>query len=107
MEVRNFDPSDVDQYKVMGILAYIIFFVPLIAGNYKTSEYVKFHTNQGTILWIIGFAAGIIALIPVLGWIVAPIVSLVVMVLAIMGLVSAFKTEAKPLPIIGKYTLLK
>jgi uncharacterized membrane protein len=106
MEVRTFDQSDVDQNKVMGILAYIIFFVPLIAGTYKTSEYAKFHTNQGTILWIIGFASGIIAVIPVLGWIVAPVVSIAVCVFGIMGIVSALKNEAKPLQIICKYTLL-
>jgi uncharacterized membrane protein len=107
MEVKTFDPSDVDQNKVMGILAYIIFFVPLIAGTYKTSEYVKFHTNQGTILWIAGFAGGIISVIPILGWIIAPLVSLAVFIFAIMGIVSALKPEAKPLPIIGKYTIIK
>jgi uncharacterized membrane protein len=107
MEVRTFDQSDVDENKVMGILAYILFFVPLIAGTYKTSEYAKFHTNQGTILWIAGIICGIIGVIPILGWIIAPIVSLVIFIFAIMGIVSALKTEAKPLPIIGKYSIIK
>jgi uncharacterized membrane protein len=107
MEVRTFDQGDVDQNKVMGVLAYIFFFVPLIAGTYKTSEYVKFHTNQGTVLWIAGFACGVITVIPVIGWIIGFIAPVVILVFDIMGIVSALKTEAKPLPIISKFQLLK
>ena len=37
----------------MGVLSYlgILVFVPLIAGN-KQSPYVRFHTNQGLVLFI-------------------------------------------------------
>ena len=31
----------------MAIIAYILFFVPLLTGDRKKSPFVKFHTNQG------------------------------------------------------------
>ncbi len=52
----NADPRDIEDNKVMSVVAYILFFIPLIAGTYKTSPYTKFHTNQGTVLAIIAFS---------------------------------------------------
>ena len=45
-------PEDAEQNKGMAIIAYLVFFVPLITGDYKKSPFVKFHTNQGTLLAI-------------------------------------------------------
>jgi uncharacterized membrane protein len=104
--------------KVMAILAYIFFFVPLIAGAHRKSEFARFHTNQGTVLWIAalaysivyGILATILWLIPFLGLLlifVLGFVPLGFLVLAIMGIVNAANLEMKELPIIGKYNIIK
>ena len=46
-------------------------------------------------------------IIPILGWIIAPILSIVITVLAVIGIINAVNGKAKELPIIGKYKILK
>ena len=59
--------DDAKQNMVMGILAYIVFFVPMIVGVHKTSPFVKFHTNQGFMVFVlnVGFQilSGILRLV--------------------------------------------
>ena len=115
-----------DNTKVMSILAYIFFFVPLIAGAHKKSEVVKFHTNQGTVLfiaaviyaaaytlltWLLAFIAlhigfwflTIVGLITLL----LGLFHLAFLALAIIGIVNAATDKQNPLPVIGKFTIIK
>lgn len=116
---QGFDPQDIEQNKTMAILAYIIWLVPLIAAN--QSKFARYHTNQGIILticivafwlvmtiitailpWSFIFA---IAIVFSLLWIAVSIFSFVCVVL---GIITASKGEAKPLPVIGNlFTILK
>ena len=107
----EFDQSDIQQNKVMAVLAYfgLLFLVPLLAA--KESKYAKFHTNQGLVLWIAGLIAGVVssilAVIPVVGAILGALISLVMFALMIIGIVNAATSKAKELPVIGKIKLLK
>lgn len=101
-----FDPEDIEKNKTMAGLAYLIFFLPLLAC--PDSKFGRFHANQGLSLLITAFAGSIIlTFIPVIGWMLLPIFSLAILVLAIIGLVNGFNGKAKELPIIGKFRLLK
>ncbi|MDD4171458.1 MAG: hypothetical protein PHQ94_04395 [Syntrophomonas sp.] len=101
-----FDPGDIEQNKTMAGLAYIIFFLPLIAC--PDSQFGRYHANQGLLLFILGFAGSLVlSMIPIIGWLLLPIFGLGVLVLAIIGLVNGFGGKAKELPIIGKYRLIK
>ena len=116
--------NDAEANKGMAILSYIIFFVPLIAGTHKTSPYVKFHANQGTVLAIFSvvfsiamailsaiFAAilvaarayGIVALVTGL----FSLLGFLPLVLVIIGIINASKGVMKPLPVIGKFNIIK
>jgi len=108
------DPKDAQDNKVMGILAYLgfLFLVPYLAA--KESPFAKYHANQGCILCIIEVALMIVATIfgwiPVIGWILAILaylLSLGCLILAIIGILNAANGEAKELPLIGKYQILK
>lgn len=113
-----FNTEDVQQNKVFGILAYlgILFLVPLLAA--KDSQYARFHTNQGIVLFItdvilgivMGIISAIFAFIPFVGWIVASLINTVIgifiLVLLIIGIVNACSGEPKKLPIIGGITIL-
>lgn len=106
LPVHSFDPSDVQNNKGMAIIAYILFFVPLIAA--PNSPFAKYHANQGLTLFLTCFALNIVlSFIPILGWILLPFANLACVVLAVVGIVSAAQGGAKPLPVIGKYTLIK
>jgi uncharacterized membrane protein len=122
--------SDAQANKGMAVLAYILFFVPLIAGAHKTSPYVKFHANQGTVLFLVALIWGIIyaiitsiitaALFSGYGWLygtgwgvwgivttVLGLLWLIPTILCVLGIVNAATGKTKPLPVIGKFKIIK
>ena len=103
----SFDPEDINKNKIFAILAYlgILVLVPIFAA--KDSKFAKFHANQGLLLFIAEIAGSVISIIPILGTLVSFVVSIACFALAIIGIINAAKGEAKELPVIGKYEILK
>lgn len=112
------DKNDIEQNKVMAILAYlgILVIVPIIAA--PKSKFARFHANQGLVLVICAIiyaiaysiiSAIVFAISWRLGFIVSIIglVSILFVILAIIGIVNAATGKAKELPIIGKIKILK
>jgi uncharacterized membrane protein len=99
--------SDAEKNKWMGVIAYFIFFVPLLVD--KDSEFGKFHANQGLNLLLLSLAVGIVGtIIPIIGWlIILPIGGIFCLVLAIMGIINAINGKTKELPLIGRIRLIK
>ncbi|MRH44261.1 hypothetical protein GH741_16580 [Aquibacillus halophilus] len=91
----------------MGILAYLIFFIPLLAA--KESKFAMYHANQGLNVFLLALAVNVVGtIVPILGWlIILPIGNILVLVLAIMGIINASKGEMKQLPMLGKISLIK
>ncbi len=111
----QFDPQDIQNNKVMALLAYLgfLFLIPLLAA--PNSRFARYHANQGLVLFIFeaiaGVVTGIICVIPFVGWIIGGILSGAVgifgLVLTILGIVNAVNGQAKQLPLIGGITILK
>lgn len=106
--------------KAMGVLSYlgILVLIPLLAGD-KSSEYVRFHTNQGLVLFLVSIAVDILdgrwfwgfhdwfdLGVLNLSW-ALDILSLILFVFMIMGIVYACRGERRKLPVIGQIHLLK
>ena len=111
----------------MAILSYLLFFVPLLMGEHKKSPFVKFHLNQGTLVWIVAVGYSIISTIlsavikvprtlygiPIgsytPGWLSAIlwVISIPICVLCIIGIINAVNGKMQELPVIGKYTVIK
>jgi len=110
----------------MAILSYILFFIPLLMGAHKTSPFVKYHTNQGTVLGLAAIAYSILSAIlsaiikvPSTYWgitvyhtpawlsTVLWLISLAFFALCIMGIINAVNGRVKPLPVIGTITIIK
>lgn len=89
--------------KGMAILAYILFFIPMIVSNNR-SAFLNFHINQGFNVFVFGM------IISVLSWFI-PFVGLLswaTLIFIIIGIIGASKGEMKPLPIIGgMFSLVK
>lgn len=83
--------DDVEKAKSTAWLAYvgILWLIPLL--TMKDNTFAKFHVKQGIVLSIYGVAIGILGgAIPFLGWfIIAPLGSILLLVLAIIGIVNA------------------
>jgi len=113
-----FDKSDVEKNRLMAVLSYlgILVVIPIVVQ--PDSKFVRYHANQGLMLLIAsaiyGVVTRILALvvgwIPIIGSIMISLISLIGLVLfvfAILGIVNAVQGNAKELPIIGSYRILK
>ncbi|MEI8339392.1 MAG: hypothetical protein WCF94_01885 [bacterium] len=90
--------------KLFAILAYILFFIPLLATKDR-SQFLTFHINQGLNLFIFEIGVGyivplLLSFIPMLGFVVW-ILQIGLFILFIMGVMNASQNKMEPLPIIG------
>lgn len=109
--------EDIEQNKIMAVLAYlgILVLVPLFAA--KDSPYARFHANQGLVFFIASIiwnAAIRIVQLMISGIfhgffyaIILNIANIVILVFMITGIVNAVRGEEKELPLIGHYRILK
>ncbi len=125
------EARDAEENKLMGILGYLLFFVPLLTGDAKKSPFVKFHTNQGLLVWILSVGYMIISSIlrailgvifplhwtsnfiytrgPVYGILsfVLWLGSVAILAFAVLGILNVLKGAKKPLPVIGGIQIIK
>jgi len=104
------DPQDVEKNKTMAVLAYFLFFLPLLTDA-KDSKFAKFHANQSLILVLacIGWSVVSALLTPILGLLllmIAPFFGLAVFIFWLIGLINALNGKMKELPIIGQIHIL-
>jgi uncharacterized membrane protein len=122
---HEFTHSTEEERNGMAIIAYILFFIPLLTGDCKKSEFVKYHTNQGALLFIATIALAISTqvilailsalLLNMFAWgligIITTLINLlwiVPTILLIIGIMNAANNKTKPLPIIGeRFTIIK
>lgn len=116
VEIKNqFSKKDIEDGKLMGILSYIgiLCLIPYLTE--KENEFVKYHAKQGLNLFLIevicsaglSIIGGILWLLIGLVALVSSCVGLLALVLSIMGIVNVCNGEAKELPIINKFKLIK
>ena len=93
--------------KITSVVAHLTCIGLIIAFVAGDKEGAKFHLNQALVIWLAGIILGIVAVIPILGWIVGLVGSIFLFVCWIMGLVYAIQEQEKEVPILGKFKLLK
>ena len=95
--------DDVEQNKGIAAIGYIwiLCFIPLLLK--RDSKFAQFHGKQGLVLFVVEVVAGIVMIIPVIGWFVGWIVGIITIILSVMGILQALQGNQKELPIIGQY----
>lgn len=114
----NSNQNDQSNTILFSILSYIgiLWLIPLLVE--KNDKVVRFHVNQGIVLFIfdiigsiaVGILSAIFVFIPVisfLGVVIASLFGILCFVLMIIGIVNAANKSEKTLPIIGKFQILK
>lgn len=99
---KDQDSTDKGKNTGMAIVAYLIFFVPLLTDS-KNDLFVKFHVKQGIILFALGIINFIISFIIPFWAFVSPLISVASLVLIIIGIINAANGKQEYLPVIGKY----
>ncbi len=82
--------------KKLAVLSYlwVFCFVPIL---FSRDEFVKFHAKQGLVLFFVEVALVFVAWIPILGW----LLSVVVVIMAALGIRSALSGEKWEMPYIN------
>ncbi len=116
-----FTTEDVKRNKIYGILSYlgILVLVPILGA--KDSLYARFHANQGLCLLIFSIVLSLagrmiscVLKVATFGLmnnlihnLIFTAIGVIELVFLIIGIVNACSGEAKRLPLIGGFTLLK
>ncbi len=120
----EYNSEEVKKYKNQAMICYIpfvsLYFV--LTSKYKSSGYLKFHTNQGlivTIGWVLSFFISKILgslftgdsflLNNTPGWVsfISYILYCVCFLLTLYGIINTVNDSSKEFPLIGKFKLLK
>jgi uncharacterized membrane protein len=90
--------SHKDKNTGMAVVAYILFFVPLLTGA-KNDSFVKYHVKQGLVLFL---AWVVVSAVSMVIWMLS-ILNLGLIVLLVLGILNAVHGKEEPLPLIGQY----
>lgn len=108
------EQQDIENNKLMGILAYISWLVLIPIFCAKDSKFARYHCNQGLVLaiaeLIVGIVLSILGGIPVIGIvfrIISALFYLVCVGYVVIGALNVANGKARELPIIGKFRILK
>jgi len=102
---KDFSAEVIESGKSTAIIAYITIIgliVAFIMNNDKKNPFSSFHIHQVLGLAVTGLFIGIIGIIPVIGWLVAIVGSVLLLIMWISGLINAVNGKEKPMPVLGK-----
>ena len=95
--------SDSKLFAFLGVFLTFIGFVIVILTR-KHDQYAMYYAKQGLVLGIGWVAVSVLSMVPIIGWfIIAPIGTIVLLVLWIIGIVNSLSGNTKPIPLIGKF----
>ncbi len=112
LQVKFEDIKFNEENKVKAILACIPIVGLILLFVEKEDQFVRFYAAQytivGAVAMVLPFVMGIVAIIPVIGWIIAclsPLVGLAMLVLIVMGMIKANSGEKFQIPMVHEYAL--
>ena len=99
--------DDGSEGKLWAVLAYLLGIIGflLVFLIKKDNQFAMYHAKQSLVLFIAGVIVSVVGgMIPIIGWfIILPIGSLIVLILAIIGIINAVTGKEKPVPLLGQY----
>ena len=108
-EATGFTPTQTKLLiRAMALLCYLgpYLFFPMFA--FKEKKWLRHHVNNGLVLLIFGAGSAIIAVIPIVGWIIGGVVGVFCMVMMITGIIKSIKGQMYRMPwFFGKIKIVK
>lgn len=109
MSTETPPPASAGEDRTAAILCYITiigFIVAIILHSSKKTQLGSYHLRQALGLVLTGLAFGVgafvLAFIPFIGWLAIMVGWIGMLVLVIMGLISAINGQQKPVPVLGE-----
>ncbi len=99
--------ADIADNKAIAILCYfgLLFLIPYLIK--PDSPFVKYHSNQGLVLFLFALISGVVSNVPFIGWLIGAVCGVFTFVCFILGIVAVCNGEMKELPLIGGIEILK
>lgn len=96
------EKKQIEKQDLVPALSYVgvLFLVPMLL---KKDDFSQFHAKQGLVLFVAEAATMIVAMFPILGWIVSFFAWILWLMLSIIGIVNVLKGNKKKLPVIGDF----
>lgn len=91
-------PEEIEKGKTMAVIAYFIFFIPLLMDEYRKNKFVMFHTEQSILIAILYVAGSILS-----AFCIGFLLFIPALILQIIGIMNALNGKMQPLPVIGQY----
>ena len=88
---------------VVAYLTWVGLIIALVAGDRYES---RFHLNQSLVIWLAGTVLGMVAWVPLLGWLIGAVGSLFCVICWFIGIVNAIQGVEKEVPLVGQIHLL-
>ena len=88
---------------VVAYLTWVGLIIALVAGDRYES---RFHLNQSLVIWLAGTVLGMVAWVPLLGWLIGAVGSLFCVICWFIGIVNAIQGVEKEVPVLGQIHLL-
>ena len=95
LEVFNMVAKEAKTNAIISYITIVGWVVALILNNQKKHEFTSYHIRQTLLLYIIWL---VFSFIPIIGW----LLNIGVLILWILGLISAINGEKKSIPIVGE-----
>lgn len=105
----EFDPKDISDNKVFAMAPYLLGIVGIIIALLaaQKSDFAMFHVRQALKLELLSVLVVICMIVPVLGWIFAPIASIILFVVQVIMFFRVCKGRAIEPPIVSSLGFLK
>lgn len=104
-DLSNTAQKAVEEGKTTAIIAYLTIvglIIAFVMNNDKKNPFAAYHIRQSLGIGVTGLALGLIASIPILGWMVSAFGGIFIIILWVMGLISALNGKNKPVPLLGE-----
>ena len=89
---------------IVAYLTWVGLLIAFIMGDRAAS---RFHLNQSLVIWLAGVVRGVVASVPILGWFVAFVGWIFLVVCWFIGIISAASGTEKEVPLLGRFKLLQ
>ncbi len=97
----EYDARDIADNKLFAVLAYIGLMGMIVALLVNNSPFARFHAKNGAMLEVATIISLAIMIIPFVGWVVSPIVNVILLIIRVIGFINTLKGKAKELPIVS------
>ena len=102
---KDIKEMNISNEKLCALLSY--FFIGIIwylaDKEMKKSSFTRFHAKQGLIFLIADIIFWVIMSVPLIGWLITPVLYVILVIFLILGIINVATNKEKELPIIGKF----